>query len=507
MICGGLLSLTACKKTIDLYPESNLNTGTYYSNLTELTAGLTACYNGLQTPLNTEWALTELRSDNTMQRDPGSSNNDNTEFNALDMFMPSTTNTWIYDYWKATYSNIRNANIVLEKLGVVYDSTKGETEFKAINLPIEDADRKRLAGEALIIRAHHYFNMVRLFGGVFLIPRSISPKEAKTINRSSRESIYKFIVADLTAAKDAMPTTKYTQMAAADKGRVTGYTAKGMLAKVYLTMGNKSAAIPLLTDVKDNSGYGLESNYTNVFSTSNEVNKEILFTVRFKAGGLGLGSPFANWFAPYSSQTNVINGDGKGWNYPTREIDTLVLLPNSDPRRSTLIGTYTVSKFPLYVKKFFSPVTIANDAENDWPVLRYSDILLMLAEAQGFNANSMALINMVHTRGGQNPELIEIDSQQEFEEALAQERRIEFAFENQRFFDLVRFNTTLNTIKAIEVMQKHFENEFATHYKNYASLTLDDLKARVTTEKLLLPIPQTELDTNPEFGIPQNPGY
>jgi hypothetical protein len=96
-----------------------------------------------------------------------------------------------------------------------------------------------------------------------------------------------------------------------------------------------------------------------------------------------------------------------------------------------------------------------------------------------------------------------------FEQALSTERRLEFAFENQRFFDLIRFNKTLTTITAEETLKKHFAREYAKHYSNYPAprLTLAQLQAMVVPDKMLLPIPQHEIDTNIGLLIAQNPGY
>ncbi|MGB8193196.1 MAG: RagB/SusD family nutrient uptake outer membrane protein [Chitinophagaceae bacterium] len=505
LCCVGLFS---CKKVIDLYPQSNLNTGTYYSNLDEVRAALTGCYNGMQRSLLNEWQLTELRSDNSKQGQPGSTASTNRDLSDLDMFIPSTSHQGLYQYWLATYNNIRNTNIVLQKLGVVYDPASGAMNFQAIEIPISETDRKQLAGEAMFIRAYHYFNLVRLFGGVFLVHQPISPAEAKQMNRASVADIYKLIEADLKTGAANMSALKYTQIAAANQGRATSWAAKGMLAKAYLTLNRKAEAITLLQDVISNSGYALLNDYASVFSISNEMNAEILFAVRYKAGGIGLGSSFANTFAPLGSGSAVINGDGDGLNYPTADIDTL---SNGDARKPTLIGVYgTGTAAKLYVKKFFSPVVITDDAENDWPILRYSDILLMLAEAQGFSANSLQLISQVRQRAGLpalDPAVVNTIAL--FEQALSRERKIEFAFENQRFFDLLRFNTTLTTITAEQSIKDHFAREYQSHYRLYTppTPTLAELQSNVTKDRLLLPIPQREIDNNTTLVISQNPGY
>ena len=96
-----------------------------------------------------------------------------------------------------------------------------------------------------------------------------------------------------------------------------------------------------------------------------------------------------------------------------------------------------------------------------------------------------------------------------FEQALSTERRVEFAFENQRWFDLVRFNTTLTTITAEQTMKDHFAREYQSHYRLYTAPTptLAELQGNVTANRLLLPIPQREIDNNTMLKIPQNPGY
>jgi len=518
------ISLPCSKKVIDLYPESYLNTGTYYTNTAEVKAGVNACYNGLQNPMNFEWMLTELRSDNSKQGVPNSSSASNRELNELDMFYLNSTHQQVYNYWQSVYFNIRNTNIVLQKLGVVYDRSSGTNSFTAISIPITDADRKQLAGEALTIRAHHYFNLVRLFGGVFLVDKPISPEEARDINRSSVADIYKFIQADLQLAAASMNTLKYNQQATTELGRVTGWTAKGLLAKVYLTLNKKAEAITLLNDIKNNSGYALVTSagssgsaYANVFSSSNEVNSEIMFTVRYKSGGLGLGSPFANRFGPLNSGSVVVPGDGQGLNTPTADLDSI--MKTGDVRKSINAARYIVgANIKEYPRKYFpnpnptiNPQTMtSNDSEADWPILRYADILLMLAEAQGNSTASIDLINQVRTRSGApsiNP--TGITSVKLFEDTLSNERRIEFAFENHRWFDLVRYGTTLTTINAVDAIRAHFAKEFPVHYKDYAAPTptLAELQGYITADKLLLPIPQREIDTNTKIVIPQNPGY
>ncbi len=96
-----------------------------------------------------------------------------------------------------------------------------------------------------------------------------------------------------------------------------------------------------------------------------------------------------------------------------------------------------------------------------------------------------------------------------FENELAKERRIEFAFENMRWFDLLRYKTTMPSQDPLNTMKANFNAMWTGHYSKYPSPAplLPTIQSYVTTEKLLLPIPQREIDNNTKIVIPQNPGY
>lgn len=510
----------SCKKVIDLEPISNTGTEDFYKNYTETNVALTGCYNGLHEPLYNEWMFTELRGDNSYQGSTGSSAVQNTELDELDMFTLNPSHDKVYDYWLSTYKNIRAINYVLNSLGVNYqngniDITDGTAQMNA-------QQKNEIAGEALFLRAYHYFNLVRLYGGVFVITEPVDPKTAKQRDRNTVEECYQLITADLLKAKELLPSKTFSQLNTSNLGRANIWAAKSLLAKVYLTLDRKADALPLLNDVIDNSGYDLLSSYEDVFSINNEMNKEIIFAVRYKGGGLGLGSPFANLFAPTGSGNAVVNNDGNGYNDPTESIKMVYKTPftgPSDVRKNVNIGQYspTVS----YVKKFTSQVINRYDAENDFPIIRFSDVLLMKAEAVGFDGadgTSVSIINRIRERAGaaDYPGTGNFNSvfykypatganaidASTFKDALFNERRLEFAFENQRYFDILRSGDALETIRA------NFAQEYESHYSKYRPVvTLEDLQDYVTEGRLLLPIPQREIDTNDQIKISQNTGY
>ena len=547
-----LIAISSCSDYIDLNSESNIIADNYYTNYTELQAGLTACYKGMQDPLTDEWSLTELRSDNSVMDGGSSTSTPNHDLAFLDQFYPSTTHQGLYKYWLKTYNNVKNTNTVLNAAGANYNKTTGVIEYEPVTINATAFECKSIAAEASFIRAYHYFNLVRLYGGVFLVDEPISAEQAKTVNRSSVADIYKLIEADLKNTIANGKNNTFTANAS-DLGHANAWAAKALLAKVYLTLNRKIEAAELLNNITDNtplpayyqsinlgvSGYSLQSTYESVFSINNEMNSEILFAIRFKGGGLGMGNPLSNLFAPTNSGLAVINGDGKGYNTPTLEITksnsaytnyidpssklAFALSPLNIPfaRKDVNIGTFGTSTY--YVAKYISPTTLANDAENDFPVIRYADVLLMKAEADGNTAGSLALINQIRARV-KLPALTSttINTTALFEKALAQERRWEFAFENQRWFDILRFTTTTTSLSpstdafpnlklqgAEYVMKKHFANMYSKIYVGFSVLpvTLGELQSNSNVNRFLLPIPQYEIDTNSFITILQNPSY
>ena len=536
-----LIIVTGCSDIIDLNSEANIQSENFYSNYSEIQIGLTGCYKGLQKPLLQEWSLTELRSDNSIS-DTGNSNSTvNQDLSYLDQFYPSTSHLGNLNYWLSTYNNIRNTNVILNVVGANYNPATTTIEYAPIATSIATvAQCKSIAAEASFIRAYHYFNLVRLYGGVFLVDEVLTSNAAKTLNRSSVADIYKLIEADLKNAADFGSIAKYGTSTGDQIGRANSWAAKALLAKVYLTLDRKAEAIILLNSVKTGSGYDLESSYANVFSTSNEMNKEILFSIRFKSGGVGLGNPLANLFAPSNSGNAVVGGDGKGYNLPTTELTSgsfkdasaaLTWDPSSE-RRIVNIQIYNTST--SYVSKFTSKSVLENDAENDFPVIRYSDVLLMLAEAQGNSVASMDLINLVRSRAKITALLPTTATVAVFEKALSNERRWEFAFENQRWFDLLRFTTTTATsatlpaanitssgiiyttpaftgkVEGVEYKMKNHMNVQTKVYVKFANtlpLTPLELFNNARGQRFLLPIPQYEIDTNSNLVINQNPGY
>lgn len=510
-----LFGIVGCEESIDLENLNQLNVENFYVNTAQLQNGLNGCYAGMRAPLTEEWSLTEVRSDNAFMSNRSTTNVNNLNLRDLDIFNPSTNLNRIYNYWYSSYQNIRNVNFLLGSLNVNYNPNSGTISYDEFNLPVSELDRKQMSAQASFIRAYHYFNLVRLYGDVFIVHDVLPPGASVTIDRSPVSEVYKLIEADLINSIDNGISSTYSALPNADRGRVTTWAAKALLAKVYLTQNRKTEAAILLNDVIANSGYSLltgTDSYANVFSSTNEMNAEILFAIRFKSGGLGQGSSLANLFAPIGF---VINGNGLGYNGVTVEYANSFQPGDTRKDINATLQSGSNPNFRYYSSKHLTQVTLANDSELDWPVLRFSDVLLMLAEAEGNTPNSLNAINMVHQRAGL-PAILPsaVATTSEFETVLANERRWEFGAENQRWFDLLRFGTTLNTINVINAMEMHFDNMASVYngsggnaYNSNVGMPNISVIKNNLNNRALLPIPQQEIDTNTTISIMQNPGY
>lgn len=473
-IVASVLLLTSC---LNQQPVSEIGEGNFYGNDAQLNAAVVACYNGLQAPMLYEWMFTETRSDNARFHTTSTSSVANTAILHYDQSTIETTDDNIYKYWLYTYNNIARCNAVLQHLDAVTDS----------------AHHAQYEGEARCIRAYHYFNLVRLFGPVVIVTERISAAEAKQLERAAVDEVYALIREDLQRAAEILPAS-YPDI---ERGRVTCWTAKGLLAKVRMTQGKyDTETAEILAEIIEDGGFSLQPTYAAVFDINNELNDEILFAIRYTGGGIGLGSPFANYFAPLQSGAYVINGSGMGYNYPTDDLVS-AYAPEDTRRDVTIALNYTNTDLGMtvdrrWVRKYWSDVTIKNDGDVDWPVLRYADILLLYAEVQNELSGpqaAMPYINQTRNRAGL-ADLTTCANRHQMRIAIEAERRLEFAMENQRWFDLIRTN------RVLEVMQNHWATE--TYYEAVSTPTL-------TEQNLLLPIPQREIDIN--INLPQNVGY
>ncbi len=488
------MGLAACEMDREVYSEPTV--GGYVKDAVGVNSLLMGAYGSMHDVLYYEWAVTELRTDNTRIRISNSNSAESKLIEQLDQNTVLSSHAWIDNYWTAAYHAVACANDVLADIDVVDDETL----------------RAQYEGEARFLRALNYFNIVRLWGPAFKVTRKLTAAEQRVLQRVASSEIYDLVEEDLRAIVegDLLPETS----ASADLGRATMPAAKALLAKVCMTRyaaGEEkyAEAADLLRDViaaagNPQSGADLVP-YDEVFSIRNEMNAEILFAVRYMAGNKGLGSPFGGLFGPLNNGGNVIIGSPKQYNYPSTDListfkknvgDKRIAVSYAEKYRNATTGKDVVTN---YVTKFLSPVLTEYDGENDWPVIRLGDVLLLYAEVTAElagtpTAEAVKYLNMTRQRAGiPTYALSDFGSLTQFRTALREERRLELAFENQRWFDLKRWGIAAETVNGFLLER---ENAFYAAY-GYVN--------PVDEWQTMLPIPLSVININPD--VAQNVGY
>jgi hypothetical protein len=478
-----LLSTSSCSKDfIDLNDPTRLVSTEGYTDSLSIVTGVTAAYSSLQDIYGKSgtnrglWVFGEVPSDNSYTVVSGE------RLNEFDTFGLVSDNPRIQSQWLYTYQAIARCNVILSRADAI---------------KLTAATRNRLYAEVRFIRALAYFNAVRIWGAVPLVTSEIvSIADAYAYGRQPTPAVYAQIEQDLTFAAANLPATQ----TAANLGRATRGAAQGLLGKVLLTEKKYAEAADQLKLVIDANTYALQPAYANIFLTSNELNSEILFAVRYSKGGFGVGSGFTNFFLPSpltAAQNASVNGGvGTGQQFNTVDTDLVAAFAASGPTDVRAAASYGNTVVPYFTKKYIDTPTTAYDAENDWIVLRYADVLLMYAEAvneQGaLSTAALDAINRVIRRSRGLPVAtpaatvdLPATTQADLRTRLEQERRLELNFEGHRWFDLVR------TDRAIPVMNAYF--------------TKAGTATRIDSHNLLFPLPLQETQTNPI--LTQNPGY
>ncbi|WP_217604951.1 RagB/SusD family nutrient uptake outer membrane protein [Chitinophaga sp. GbtcB8] len=478
------LLLTACGKSfLDISPEQFQKEGNYFKTADQFVQALNGAYAPLQGLFTgSHWVMTEMRSDNTSyQKNTGDASGFARE--ELDEFREQDDNNFVYAYFNYSYNGIARCNTVLDHLsGATIDATI----------------KTQITGQASFLRAFYYFNLVRAFGDIPLVTHEVtSTNDAFNVaERKPAADIYTQIIADAQTAIANLPDA-WTN--AKDKGRAVKASAQTLLAEVYLTQKQYNNAVPLLRAVMQSpNGYTLLPDYASLYTLANKNSVESIFEIQYMEGSSNEFSDFMYQFAPYNAGSGITGfglytGSGSGWNIPTQ--DMLDAYEAGDKRKDASISlTFTdpnTSKIVPYVIKYKTPHAIRYQTASNFPVYRFADVLLMLAEClneAGFAANGEAytLLNQVRQRAGLLPKTsgnanpaLNVSTQEAFRQAVWQERRVELAFEDHRWFDLLR------TGQGTAIMQAHAARE--------KSLKAYLVPAAYTSIKLIYQYPRREV--------------
>lgn len=473
-----LLPLIACEDFLDvrpvsqgIAPEDQSADSAFYTNAEDAEAALAGVYSEFR---NEYWEL-DYFVNGDAQSDDAYAGADNPANFQIDEMRIDAINSNVSRDWAYLYSTVGKANEVINNVDDV-------TELSA--------ERKdQIKGEASFIRAFHYFQLVRLWGDVPLQLQEIRTVSAELLPeiypimfpaRSPESEVYAQIIADLELAAATAPVT------APNKGYVTKGAANAVLAKVYATIEphdwNK---VLQYCDAVINGPYSLLPEYDQLWDNSAENSAESIFEVNYEGT-----SSSGNW------GTGMFQGtDWKKFNTPSNDLVAAFDAEGDEIRKNASItfsdvsGKWTDPYWPAnnfpFVYKYRN---LTSPSPQNYIFLRLADIILLKAEALnelGDVTGAAELVNMIRERVDLSP--TNAANQADMRLAIEKERRLELAFEGHRWFDLKR------TGRAIEVMS------------NVKGPDGEPLNYPAVAERLLWPIPQSELDNNTK--LVQNPGY
>jgi hypothetical protein len=509
-----LLLAMGCKKDFLNRPSQNNPTlDNYYSNAEEVNAATGYLYNNA-------WAdyidkafncVGDILSGNALSA-PGDANYGN---NTYVYYTVQATDGQLLNTWRSFYKVAGTATVLIK--------TFQEKKAKVSDSRYLDQG----IAEARFMRGVAYFNIARVFGNAPIVedPVKLSGSGNFNVPRYFQKDVLRFALEDLKAAEIGLPATPY------QPGRVTSYSAIGMQAKVYLYMKDYANAATKANQVILSGKYSLYSDYEKMFTSSSaNNNSESLFALQWIASG---GYSFANGMQAYFAPSTLLRPDfNVGYSSVIPSIDVLKAYEFGDKRKKWSVMQHGFTKaewknvnFPngfLYdttwvstnddatkiktptrtnILKYVVGTTSSGEkfsaqGGNDLCIyfLRYADILLIYAEAKmaenasTIDASAVAAFNLVHQRAGLAPVSILT------KDLILHERRVEFAFEGDYFFDLQRQGYT----KAKQLFEAQERGTY-----NYNGTQINSLKITLNSpEQLFLPIPADEVVADPELSKP-----
>ncbi|WP_020530385.1 RagB/SusD family nutrient uptake outer membrane protein [Flexithrix dorotheae] len=473
------LGFWACEGDLDQAPISEPSAANFYRNATDFEQAVNGTYNALNGYSVRHFMLSEVRSD--IVYSPGTGVRDWNPINNFERTL--ATNPLMAEAWNVNYNGILRANTVLDQIN---ESVVPEAEV-----------RNRLIGEAKFLRALFYFDLVRWFGKVPVFDHVLTPSEALEIPRMPVSDVYALIESDLNDAINNLPDSYDVS------GRATTLAAKGLLARVYLTMsgptygiegpgmdaGKYNEALNLLNEVIGSGRFGWVGDYSEIFGYLNENNPDIVFDVQaindLATGDRGIGTilPTSMYDEAYGRLVTPFPGGVPGDSpiRPSNQFlasfepedvrDDFAILPSYTDDNGNLIDN---AQFVKFLDLDYLPADRFNWGIN-FPIIRYTDILMMKAEALlqtgGSQAEIDQIVNQVRDRAGLGSvSNVDLDM-------LLEERKREFVTEGLRWHDLVR------TGKVLEVMTTwEAEDDAANKISN------------INANDIIYAIPQSQLD-------------
>lgn len=475
-IIGLLLTIgfSACHNSLDLAPISQETTEVAYDRASQIEAALTGVYESFQSAEYYIW-------DNVLFQDVRSDNHyaggDNPEVFSIDYLEVSPTNSRLFKNWSNIYNAIAKANTVMERAPLVTDPALSEVR------------RSQIIGEAHFLRAFHYYTLVTKWGGVPLVlssTTSVNPDDIR-LPRSTEQEVYDQIIEDLDMAISLLPDT-YGSDANTNKARATSGAANALAAKAMMQSPSPDYNMVLgyIDEVESSLANYTLIDYNHLFDGNHYNNAESILEIQFLGGNEGN-------YGPQLLLPPSISGDSwRKFVTPSHDLIDAYNAQGDDVRRDATVLFETVnwvdefwgnavgSSIPFGYKWKNASGWASSDRQY---ILRFGDIVLLKAEAHA-RLNQLAPaateVNRIRNRVGlANLSSTATSSQSNLLQAILDERRLELAQEAQRWDDLVRFG------QAVSVMNNLNEIDLRTG---------QSVDYNMTEAKILLPIPQEELD-------------
>ncbi len=515
-----ILVTTGCGDNfLDKPPYGSLNDQNFYKTEAEIFQALTACYSwyageGDEYETNL-FEFGDVASDDSYKG--GESDNDRPFTNHIAYYYAVSNNNICENFWRYNYRGIFKCNMVIGKAP--------DAEFT------NDDIRKRYIAEARFIRAYFYLNLVRVYGGVpLIVDPLIFPQDEVMVERSSRDDIHAFIRKELNEAAVDLPEKKDMDMSR-EWGRNTKWGAYALLARAELYFGSYTEAKEAALKVINSNQYKLEPQFEDLFFKPRYISDEsIVEALHADTDGKGDDTIIATYCRSRGC-------GGWGFNCPTKDLvdefevgdprilytvtETGDIFPKKDGSQEVQNHTGYASGDGYHSRKVFLPETrrgSRSEMEINFKLIRYADVLLMYAEAlleEGGDLTEVCkYINMIRERARNlhkyDPEaygstveekiasrmtkVADVDipdvtpsSREAVREALRHERRVEFAMENLRMYDLKRWGP--------DYAKTRIEKA-----KNFS--IPGDYKSKITA----FPVPQREIDRSHGL-VTQNPGW
>jgi hypothetical protein len=536
-----MVALFSCKK-LDLEPTDRYTDDNFWQVNGNVSNSLNTVYNRI---FNSQrFFMNETLSDNAhAQLGVNVGTPDQIAGGSDGLFTPDLMR--ILQDWQFYYQGIFAANLFLEN--VDRNTTLG--------VSIKD----RMKGEARFIRALHYFRLMNWYGDVPLLTKIISVEDSRNAPRTPKAEVLKFILDELDAAATVLP--KKGDYAAADLGRVTKAAAKALKARVLLYQGNRMPEViaiceDLMNNQAVNGAYSTTvASYASIFASNNEYNSEVIFDLPYTVQVRTYDEPSRmipvsagaqnneNYNAPtqelvdsylmangksikdagsgYDESNPYVNRDprltatvvyhGYVWlNANGTSTQVIYTKPGSDPNSSKPneqgIGLHTPTGY--YWRKYYDPTVVSNQSTTNLILLRWSDVLLMYAEAKDALGQMDAsvwdkTIKPIRVRAGfTDPLALNYpgNTAMTMTNQIRNERRSEFALESLRIDDIRRWKIAENVMNGW------------IHGGKWGPPAIDNGYIRVTervfkpSKHYLWPVPSSEIQKDASL-LPQNPGW